>query len=229
MSEARTRGRCPDCHLWVPPVGLAESAGSSGERRVAGALSRERAVSWSLTPVERRAGLRRTEGRGGRASGGLWPRPRGGTGVRCRDCCAQRWYGWACRGEGNQQLGAALLSAARTTSLPARSPAGHILAALFHRLGNGDPEKGRGLLRVTFRVWARANCTQHWGGRLLLPSIHFLTRAGETESNTNLGGSTCGQHPFSSQNLTLQLSSGKTVPTSNKQSWRLKFWLPKSV
>lgn len=76
-SEARDRGP-----LFPPPPprgpagDLASSAGSSGARRVAGALSGERAVSWSRTPVGRRAGLRReagagagARGRGGPASG----------------------------------------------------------------------------------------------------------------------------------------------------------------
>ncbi|XP_035579039.1 translation initiation factor IF-2-like [Zalophus californianus] len=85
MSEARTRGRSPRCPRWGPPGGPAESAGSSGARRVPGALSRERAVSWSRTPVGRRAGLRRgaEAGAGAGAGGGAarLPGPRAATAV----------------------------------------------------------------------------------------------------------------------------------------------------
>lgn len=76
-SEAQDRGPLfPPRPLRGPAGDLAASAGSSGARRVAGALSGERAVSWSRTPVGRRAGLRReagagagARGRGGPASG----------------------------------------------------------------------------------------------------------------------------------------------------------------
>lgn len=59
MSEARTRGRSPRCGRWGPPGALAESAArSSGARRVAGALSGPRAVSWSRTPRREAGGAR---------------------------------------------------------------------------------------------------------------------------------------------------------------------------
>lgn len=69
-SEDGTRGGCPRRRRWGPPGGRAESAGSSGARRVAGVLSGERAVSWSRTPVGRRAGLGRGRGPGRSAGAG---------------------------------------------------------------------------------------------------------------------------------------------------------------
>ena len=99
-SEARTRSRCPCCRLWGLPGGLAESSGSSRARWVAVALSRERAVSWSRTPVGRRAGLQRARGRGSQASGAFATdgEVEGGRGrdtraavtARCLPCAGER-------------------------------------------------------------------------------------------------------------------------------------------
>lgn len=92
-SEARAGGRSPRRRR-CPPGGLAASAGSSGARRVAGAQSGERAVSWSRTPVGRPGG--RGSG-GGRARGAGRP---GFRGLARRARGGGAWRGVGARGGG---------------------------------------------------------------------------------------------------------------------------------
>lgn len=117
------------------------------------ALNRERAVSWSRTPVGRRAGLQRARGRGSQASGAFATdqEVEGGEGAGRQDHSARSLHA-LCRGEGNQQLGAALASVVGAASLPALSTAGYLLMVPFYKLGNRDPEKGGDLLRVPVQV-----------------------------------------------------------------------------
>lgn len=102
-SEARAGGRSPRRRR-CPPGGLAASAGSSGARRVAGAQSGERAVSWSRTPVGRPGG--RGSGGGGRGGRG-GPASGASRGGRVG---AARGGGWGREG------------AAWTAAPPARAP-----------------------------------------------------------------------------------------------------------
>lgn len=89
------------CRRWGPPGGLAESAGSSGARRVAERGAGSAPFPGAAPPVGRRAGLRRGAGAGAGARGagrpgfrGLAQRPgresrsggRGGAGGTWREC-----------------------------------------------------------------------------------------------------------------------------------------------
>lgn len=88
----------------------------------------------------------------------------------------------------------------------------------FTGWGNRDSERGRDLLRVTLRIWARANCPQHWGGCRTPAATHVLTKAERHRVRGQAGWPYLWAASIRwSGNLTPQLSSGKMVPTSHKE------------
>lgn len=155
-SVRRCLGLGPGPLSALPPVRLAETAGAAGRgASVPGAPSGERAVSWSRTPVGRRAGLRRARGGAAGLPGPFTETERGRAGLQ-RPLVALRG--------GVDALAGERAAAPRGASLPAPGPAGSGPVAPFHRRGNRGPGKGGDVLRVTVRVRARAS-RAHTGWR----------------------------------------------------------------
>lgn len=190
-----TRSRSCRRRRWGPLGGLTASAGSSGARRVAGALSGERAVSWSCTPVGRRAGLRRgagagarARGRGGPASGASHGRESEGRGGRLdrsarllrAEAVWRRGPGGGRAGQGREPpaIGTALASAAPAVSLPDRSPGRYVLVAPFHRLGKERPRKEK--KREGSQCAEPEPTGLNTGERQTPAATHELTRAGRS-------------------------------------------------
>lgn len=89
VGDSDPRRGFPRCCGWGSPTGPAESAGQSGRVGRAGRSAEQRAVSWSRTPVGRRAGSssgrdpgQERRRRGDRASGAGVPTPARGIGVK---------------------------------------------------------------------------------------------------------------------------------------------------
>ena len=129
---------------------------------------------------------------------------------------ARAGWGRAGRGREPPATGAALASAAPAASLPDRSPGRYVLVAPFHRLGK---ERSRKEKKREGSQCAEPEPTGlNTGERKTPAATHVLTRAGRSRVRGQPGWPYLWAAPTCQfQNLTLQLSSGKVVPTSHKQ------------
>lgn len=174
-SVRRCLGLGPGPLSALPPVRLAETAGAAGRgASVPGAPSGERAVSWSRTPVGRRAGLRRARGGAAGLPGPFTETERGRAGLQ-RPLVALRGGADALAGE--------RAAAPRGASRPPR-PRGVRAGGPISQAGKPRPRKGRRRAQGHSAGPARAS-RAHSGW--------------QEEEPGRPGGATCGRHPSARQ------------------------------